>query len=221
MRRILQAALLCIAALLTGCATTRVVDSDVQAFSTIQKVGEPATFRFERLPSQQAHPQDQAALEAIAKASLARVGLTVDEANARFSVQVDANVQRVVRRDLWNDPWHNPWGGSWGHPWGPPGWHGPHRYFGSPFWGPTTTFPEPDLFMHEVHIVMRDLKTQHDSASTWWDHGPGRRALDKLFMQGDVMIRERKGMEKHYVLPAQLLPAGTDLREPSTDEMAA
>jgi predicted small secreted protein len=176
MRRILQAALLCIAALLTGCATTRVVDSDVQAFSTIQKVGEPATFRFERLPSQQAHPQDQAALEAIAKASLARVGLTVDEANARFSVQVDANVQRVVRRDLWNDPWHNPWGGSWGHPWGPPGWHGPHRYFGSPFWGPTTAFPEPDLFMHEVHIVMRDLGTQQivfESRATHESLAPG------------------------------------------------
>ena len=73
----------------------------------------------------------------------------------------------------------------------------------------------------EGELRTRDLKTQHESASTWWDHGPGRRALDKLFMQGDVMIRERKGMEKRYVLPAQLLPAGTDLREPSTDEMAA
>ena len=172
MRRILLAALLCIAALLTGCATTRVVDSDVQAFSTIQKVGEPATFRFERLPSQQAHPQDQAALEAIAKASLERVGLTVDEANARFSVQVDANVQRVVRRDFWYDPWRNPWS----HPWGPPGWHGPHRYFGSPFWGPTTAFPEPDLFVHEVHIVMRDLKTQQivfESRATHESLAPG------------------------------------------------
>ena len=76
--------------------------------------------------------------------------------------------------------------------------------------------------MHgDGELRTRDLKTQHDSASTWWDHGPGRRALDKLFMQGDVMIRERKGMEKRYVLPAQLLPAGTDLREPSTDDMAA
>ena len=76
--------------------------------------------------------------------------------------------------------------------------------------------------MHgEGELRTRDLKTQYDSASTWWDHGPGRRALDKLFMQGDVMIRERKGMEKRYVLPAQLLPAGTDLREPYTDEMAA
>ena len=173
MRRILQAALLCIAALLTGCATTRVVDSDVQAFSTIQKVGEPATFRFERLPSQQAHPQDQAALEAIAKASLERVGLRADEANAHFSVQVDANVQRVVRRDFWYDPWR---GGNWGNPWGPPGWHGPHRYFGSPFWGPTTAFPEPDLFVHEVHIVMRDLKTQQivfESRATHESLAPG------------------------------------------------
>ena len=161
MRSILLASLLSAAALLADCSTTRVVNSDVQAFSTIQKVGEPATFRFERLPSQQAHPQDQTALEAIAKASLERVGLKQDDAQPRFSVQVDANVQRVVRRNPWNDPWHNPWGSSWGNPWGPPGWHhGPHRYPGSPFWGPMSTFPEPDLFVHEVHIVMRDLGTQ-------------------------------------------------------------
>jgi hypothetical protein len=155
MRSILLATFLSAAALLTGCASTRVVDSDVQAFSTLQKVGEPATFRFERLPSQHANPQGQDALEAIAKASLQRAGLTVDEAQPRFSVQVDANVQRMVRRDPWNDVWRGPWGPAWG----PSGWYGPNRYFGSAFWGQPVCM-EPDLFVHEVHIVMRDLGTQ-------------------------------------------------------------
>ena len=66
----------------------------------------------------------------------------------------------------------------------------------------------------------RDLKEQAKGKALWWDHGPGRRALDKLFMQGDLMIRERRGMEKHYVLPEQILPNGLDLREPSADDMA-
>ncbi|MEF9947406.1 MAG: crosslink repair DNA glycosylase YcaQ family protein [Comamonas sp.] len=71
----------------------------------------------------------------------------------------------------------------------------------------------------EGELRSRDLKDRSQGA--WWNHGPGRRALDKLFMQGDVMIRERKGMEKVYVLPEQLLPADTDLSEPSAEEMAA
>lgn len=71
----------------------------------------------------------------------------------------------------------------------------------------------------EGELRSRDLKDRSQGA--WWNHGPGRRALDKLFMQGDVMIRERKGMEKIYVLPEQLLPTDVNLREPSAQEMAA
>lgn len=71
----------------------------------------------------------------------------------------------------------------------------------------------------EGELRSRDLKDRSQGA--WWNQGPGRSALDKLFMQGDVMIRERKGMEKVYVLPEQLLPADTDLSEPSVPEMAA
>ncbi len=70
-------------------------------------------------------------------------------------------------------------------------------------------------------LKTRDLKESSKGKGLWWDHGPGRRALDKLFMQGDVMIRERNGMEKLYVLPEQLLPAGVNQQEPSTEEMAA
>lgn len=67
----------------------------------------------------------------------------------------------------------------------------------------------------------RDLKENAKSKGLWWNHGPGQRALDKLFMQGDLMIRERNGMEKLYVLPEQLLPAGVNQQEPTAQEMAA
>jgi len=70
-------------------------------------------------------------------------------------------------------------------------------------------------------LKTRDLKESTKGKGAWWNHGPGRRALDKLFMQGDLMIRERNGMEKLYVLPEQLLPAGVNQQEPTTEEMAA
>lgn len=69
-------------------------------------------------------------------------------------------------------------------------------------------------------LKTRDLKEGTKVKGGWWNHGPARRALDKLFMQGDLMIRERNGMEKLYVLPEQLLPVGLNQQEPSAEEMA-
>lgn len=73
----------------------------------------------------------------------------------------------------------------------------------------------------EGMLKTRDLKESTKGKGVWWDHGPGRRALDKLFMQGDLMIRERNGMEKLYVLPEQLLSPDANQQEPTVDEMAA
>ena len=70
-------------------------------------------------------------------------------------------------------------------------------------------------------LKTRDLKESTKGKGVWWDHGPGRRALDKLFMQGDLMICERNGMEKLYVLPEQLIPPGLNQQEPSPEEVAA
>ena len=44
-------ALACLAALLSGCAGMRIVDTDVRAFSADRGVEVPATYRFERLPT--------------------------------------------------------------------------------------------------------------------------------------------------------------------------
>ena len=160
-------ALISIAIVLSGCAGTRVIDSNVQAFSTLDKVGEPATYRFDRLPSQAANPQGQAQLEAIAEGALARVGLQRDDTGPRFGVEVDTRVHRNMPNP-WNDPWFGPWGGPWGPGWGPAwggGWGGGpwgrhyHPAFGSP-WGPPMAFMEPSTFVREVHVVMRDLSSQ-------------------------------------------------------------
>lgn len=54
----------------------------------------------------------------------------------------------------------------------------------------------------------------------WWNAGPLKHALDRLFMQGDLMVRERQGMEKVYDLAERVLPGGLDLRMPTLDELA-
>ena len=161
-----------------GCAGPRVVDSDVQAFSTLQKVAPPATYRFDRLPSQMANPAAQAQLEAIAQASLARVGMERDDASTRFSVAVDTRVQRLVPHNAFRyDPWFSPWGNPWGTPWGR-SYH-PHLGFGAS-WGPPATFMEPPRFEREVHLVMRDLGTQQVVFET--------RAVNESFGPGDPAV---------------------------------
>ena len=153
-------AIFLIALALGGCAGTRVITSDVQTFSTLQKVEPPATYKFERLPSQQSQPEAQARLEAIAEQSLAQVGMVRDDARARFSVMVDTRVHRNMPTPHWNDPWFGTWGGPWGSPWGGGPW-GRHYHpaFGSP-WGPPPPFMEPTVFEREVQLVVRELSTQ-------------------------------------------------------------
>ncbi|MFT4267698.1 MAG: hypothetical protein QM586_10860, partial [Xenophilus sp.] len=61
---------------LGGCATSWTVDSQVRSFSALPaSVPAGATYRFERLPSQQADPEAQARLEALAEPALAAAGL--------------------------------------------------------------------------------------------------------------------------------------------------
>ncbi len=72
----------------------------------------------------------------------------------------------------------------------------------------------------EGALRVRDLDTGNREKGSWWNWGPGRRALDKLFMQGDLMVCERNGMEKVYDLTERCLPAGIDLRMPTLSEYA-
>ncbi|WP_207747533.1 winged helix-turn-helix domain-containing protein [Pelagibacterium limicola] len=73
----------------------------------------------------------------------------------------------------------------------------------------------------EGPLGVRDVETDKNGKGSWWNWGPGRKALDKLFMQGDLMICARNGMEKTYDLAERCLPDGLDLRAPSLPEYAA
>ncbi|WP_336030921.1 winged helix-turn-helix domain-containing protein [Acinetobacter pittii] len=73
----------------------------------------------------------------------------------------------------------------------------------------------------EAKIRLRDIdKNNKKSLGNWWNTGPGRRAFEQLYMQGDLMICERNGMEKVFDLTERCLPGNIDLSMPTLYEYA-
>jgi len=151
------------AAVLSGCATSWTVDSNVSTFSRVGAPLAPPTYRFERLPSQQAQEASQLELEALAAIALDEVGLRRDDAAPRYSAQIAARVS--LEASPWGDPWF--YSGGWGprfygyggygygRPWpyayGRGGWYG-----GGWYGGPYAPAYNP-WYMREVSVVLREL----------------------------------------------------------------
>ncbi|MGJ7489007.1 DUF4136 domain-containing protein [Variovorax sp. ZT4R33] len=159
-RAFLALSALALLAALSGCATRWVVDSEVRSFSQLPASGVAAgaSYRFERLPSQQEGDaaRGAAALEAMAGPALERAGLRRDDTAARYSVQLGARVTPTF--SPWTDPWFHPgWGpGSrfglgYGRGWGGAGWYGAGWY--GPGFPPAST----PWYLREVSIVLREL----------------------------------------------------------------
>lgn len=149
--RFIPTLLLCAAAAtLAGCSTgPRLVEGQVQSFSTLQAIPAPATYRIERLPSQQVPSFEPIA--ALAEQALGRAGLRRDDAAPRLLAQIGVQTEAVPRADPFR-----PYGGYGPYPWGFGGWHG--RGWG--FHG-TWGFYEPTpLHRRAVSIVLRDAATQ-------------------------------------------------------------
>lgn len=73
----------------------------------------------------------------------------------------------------------------------------------------------------EGPLRVRDLGQGKGKSGNWWDWGPGKRVVEKLFLQGDLMVCQRIGMEKVFDLSERVLPAGLDMREPDLADFAA
>jgi hypothetical protein len=115
------------AALLAGCAALNTVTSDVTTFSEWPAGRAPASYTFERLPSQRANAQRQSALEGAAAAALEKSGFkpAAEPAQADVVVQVGARVSRT-EVSPWDDPLWWRWGGGY---WRSPGWRYPRSAF--------------------------------------------------------------------------------------------
>jgi len=69
-------------------------------------------------------------------------------------------------------------------------------------------------------LKARNFESTTKSNAKWWNWKPAKRALEKLFMQGDLMITGRDGMEKVYDLTERVLPDKTNTSEPSLQEFS-
>jgi hypothetical protein len=174
--RLLGSTLLAVGAL-SGCASTYLLDNSVQSFSQLTALPAQPTYRFERLPSQQAPAQTQ--LEAMADGALHKAGLRRDDANPRYSVQVSGQLQRVL------SPWADPWDG-WG--WGAFGVG--HRGLGFGFMGPFPRMESP-WFQRDVAVIMRELpsnrvvyETRAMNAGPWMDSAAVFPAMFEAAMHG-------------------------------------
>jgi len=69
-------------------------------------------------------------------------------------------------------------------------------------------------------LKARNFESTTKSNAKWWNWKPTKHALEKLFMQGDLMITKRDGMEKVYDLTERVLPDKINTSEPSLLEFS-
>lgn len=66
----------------------------------------------------------------------------------------------------------------------------------------------------------RDLESDVKRKPGWWNLKPAKKALEQLYMEGDLMVSNRDGFQKTYDLRERVLPKTTDVSMPSEDEFA-
>ena len=88
--------------------------------------------------------------------------------------------------------------------------------------------PEQNL-MHQIMdrveregaVMVGDFENDRIEASSgWWDWRPAKVALERLYLEGELMISRDRKFHKSYDLPLNLIPQDTDLTMPSAEEFA-
>ena len=67
----------------------------------------------------------------------------------------------------------------------------------------------------------RDIETRTKKRAGWWDWKPAKKALEQLYMQGDLMVSNRGGFQKTYDLTERVLASDVNSQMPSVDDLAA
>ena len=70
-------------------------------------------------------------------------------------------------------------------------------------------------------IRSRDVETNTRKRAGWWDWKPAKKALEQMYMEGDLMVCDREGFQKTYDLTERVLPSHVNLQMPSMEEFAA
>lgn len=90
------------------------------------------------------------------------------------------------------------------------------------------TKPETDAMKQIMDRVERDgpvmvgdfENDRLEASSGWWDWRPAKVALERLYLDGRLMISRTKSFHKVYDLPLNLVTADTDLTMPTAEEYA-
>ena len=136
------AALLLLVAL-AGCASLNAVDSDVSSYSRWPAGRTPSSYAFDRLPSQQANPQQAQVIEAAARGAVEAAGFVPASEGAipDVTVQVGARVTEFDPAPFDDAFWYGRLGpfrhsffyGRYGRPFFGPRWPGPGRIDDFPY----------------------------------------------------------------------------------------
>lgn len=73
----------------------------------------------------------------------------------------------------------------------------------------------------EGPLQARDFDEKRIHQHAWGGMKPAKIALERLFMEGELMIVERQGFQKVFDLTERALPSGVDTSEPTEQEFCA
>lgn len=150
-------ALVCVMLGLAGCSGVRVIDSQVNSFSTFTELPQPPTYRLERLPLQAGMNLgfSQWQVDAAATQALTAVGMVRDDAQGAYRLELASNSSQYLPNWPHYDGYYDPFYGPrfiGPRAYGPWGWGGP---FGYSSWMDRP----PTMYVFDVRLILRDVKT--------------------------------------------------------------
>lgn len=78
-----------------------------------------------------------------------------------------------------------------------------------------------DRIEREGPLMVGDFENDRlEASSGWWDWRPAKVALERLYLEGKLMITRNKSFHKVYDLPMNLIPRDTILTVPTAEEYA-
>lgn len=77
-----------------------------------------------------------------------------------------------------------------------------------------------DRILAEGPLQSKDFEHERTGPGNWYEWKPAKRALEQLFMEGKLVVSERKGFQKVYDIAGRWLPADLDVSMPGRAEVA-
>ena len=78
-----------------------------------------------------------------------------------------------------------------------------------------------DRITREGPLMVEDFENDRlEASSGWWDWRPSKVALERLYLDGQLMITRKKDFRKVYDLPMNILPDDIDTTKPTPEEYA-